>query len=58
MTNPDARAARDLLGNAKTHYQSDLMLAAAQVHATLAVEAAVRELIELHRGDPVDGFLG
>ena len=34
--------------------RSDRMLAAAQVHATLAVEAAVRELIEKigNREDP------
>lgn len=51
MTNRDADMARDLLTEARTHRTSDLMLAAAQVHATLAVEAAVRELIEVVRGD-------
>ena len=34
-----------MLETAKLHNISDRMLAAAQVHATLAVEAAVRELI-------------
>jgi hypothetical protein len=41
----DVDRARKLLEAAKLHNTSDLMLAAAQVHATLAVEAAVRELI-------------
>ena len=37
---------RELLETAKLQNISDRMLAAAQVHATLAVEAAVRELID------------
>jgi hypothetical protein len=41
----DVARARDLLGRAKLRNESDQMLRAAQVHATLAVEAAVRELI-------------
>jgi hypothetical protein len=45
MTNPDVTAARDLLEECPTHRRTDRMLAAAQVHATLAVEAAVRELM-------------
>jgi hypothetical protein len=47
MTNPDAARARDLLAESEPAMRgrSDRMLAAAQVHATLAVEAAVRELI-------------
>ena len=35
-----------MLETAKLQNISDRMLAAAQVHATLAVETAVRELIE------------
>jgi hypothetical protein len=48
VTHPDAALARDLLREAgpAMRGRSDRMLAAAQVHATLAVEAAVRELIE------------
>jgi hypothetical protein len=48
MTNPDVTAARNLLRKSEPALRgrSDQMLAAAQVHATLAVEAAVRELIE------------
>jgi len=42
----DVDTARDLLGNARHHNRSELLLAAAQVHATLAVEAAVRELLD------------
>lgn len=42
----DVDAARELLEAAKLHNISDRMLAAAQVHASLAVEAAVRELID------------
>ena len=42
----DVDRARDLLETAKLQNISDRMLAAAQVHATLAVEAAVRELID------------
>jgi hypothetical protein len=47
MTNPDAARARRLLERSEPafHTRSDRMLAAAQVHATLAVEAAVRELM-------------
>jgi hypothetical protein len=47
MTNPDVTAARDLLTKSEPamRNRSDQMLAAAQVHATLAVEAAVRELM-------------
>ena len=41
----DLERARELLDAAKLHHISDRMLAAAQVHATLAVEAAVRDLI-------------
>lgn len=41
----DVDSARDLLERANFHNLSDRMLAAAQVHATLAVEAAVRDLI-------------
>jgi hypothetical protein len=50
MTKPephsDVDRARELLETAKLQNFSDRMLAAAQVHATLAVEAAVRELID------------
>ena len=50
MTKPepqsDVERARELLETAKLQNISDRMLAAAQVHATLAVEAAVRELID------------
>ena len=42
----DVDRARELLETAKLQNISDRMLAAAQVHATLAVEAAVRELID------------
>jgi hypothetical protein len=45
VTHPDVAAARNLVEQAKVHNISDRMLAAAQVHATLAVEAAVRELM-------------
>jgi hypothetical protein len=45
MTNPDADEARRLLAESRLNNISDRMLAAAQVHATLAVEAAVRKLI-------------
>ena len=41
----DVDRARELLETAKLQNFSDRMLAAAQVHATLAVETAVRELI-------------
>jgi hypothetical protein len=55
MTKPeppsDVDRARELLGTAKLQNISDRMLAAAQVHATLAVEAAVRELIDRHEAD-------
>lgn len=43
--NPDADRARDLLAGTPLHNRSEQNLAAAQVHATLAVEAAVRELM-------------
>jgi hypothetical protein len=55
MTNPDAATARELVEQAKVHNISDRMLAAAQVHATLAVEAAVRELIETTKSPRVFG---
>jgi hypothetical protein len=45
MNSDDAQQARELLEKSRLHNTSDLNLAAAQVHATLAVEAAVRELI-------------
>ena len=45
MTNPDVTAARTYLGKSHPRQTTDAMLAAAQVHATLAVEAAVRELM-------------
>lgn len=41
----DVDNARELLAKARLNNRSELMLAAAQVHATLAVEAAVRDLI-------------
>jgi hypothetical protein len=41
----DVDDARWLLDRAELHNRSELMLAAAQVHATLAVEQAVRDLI-------------
>jgi hypothetical protein len=41
----DVDIARELLERSRLHNLSEHMLAAAQVHATLAVEAAVRELI-------------
>lgn len=46
MTNPDVDAARKYIGRSHPRNTSDQMLAAAQVHATLAVEQAVRDLIE------------
>jgi len=46
----DVDKARELLETAKLQNLSDRMLAAAQVHATLAVEAAVRELIATING--------
>ena len=42
----DVDAARELLAAARINNRSERLLAAAQVHATLAVEGAVRELIE------------
>ena len=48
--NPDAELARELLEKSRLHNTSDLNLAAAQVHATLAVEAAVRELLAEMQG--------
>ena len=41
----DVDKARELLDKARPNNRSELMLAAAQVHATLAVEVAMRELI-------------
>ena len=41
----DVDKAREPLDKARLNNRSELMLAAAQVHATLAVEQAVRELI-------------
>ena len=41
----DVEIARELLERARLNNRSERMLAAAQVHATLAVEAAVRDLI-------------
>ena len=46
VSQPDAARARELLEKARLRNESDQMLRAAQVHATLAVEAAVRELID------------
>jgi hypothetical protein len=48
VINDDVDIARELLAEAEPAMRgrSDRMLAAAQVHATLAVEAAVRELIK------------
>jgi hypothetical protein len=43
--NPDVERARELLEASHLRNTSDLNLAAAQVHATLAVEAAIRELL-------------
>lgn len=42
--------ALDMLAEARIRNVSDKLLAGAQVHATLAVEAAVRDLIEEVRG--------
>ena len=42
----DVVTARELLAAARLNNRSERLLAAAQVHATLAVEAAVRELID------------
>jgi len=42
----DVDTARELLAAARLNNRSERLLAAAQVHATLAVEAAVRELID------------
>ena len=42
----DVDKARELLGAARLNNRSERLLAAAQVHATLAVEAAVRDLID------------
>ena len=47
----DVDRARELLEASKLQNLSDRMLAAAQVHATLAVEAAVRDLIAKIEGD-------
>jgi hypothetical protein len=41
----DVDTARALLAAARLNNRSERLLAAAQVHATLAVETAVRELI-------------
>ena len=46
----DVDRARELLETAKLQNLWDRMLSAAQVHATLAVEAAVRELIATING--------
>ena len=45
-SNPDADRARELLEKSRLRNESDQMLRAAQVHATLAVERAVRDLID------------
>ena len=45
-SNPDAARARELLEKSRLRNESDQMLRAAQVHATLAVEQAVRDLID------------
>jgi hypothetical protein len=42
----DVDKARELLAAARLNNRSERLLAAAQVHATLAVEAAVRDLID------------
>jgi len=42
----DVDTARELLAAARLNNRSERLLAAAQVHATLAVEAAVRDLID------------
>ena len=47
----DVDRARELLEASKLHHISDRMLAAAQVHATLTVETAVRDLIAKIDGD-------
>lgn len=50
---PEVAEARRLMDQAKIRNESDKLLAAAQVHATLAVEAAVRDLIAVVReGQP------
>jgi hypothetical protein len=49
--NAEVNTARQLLETAKIHNRSELLLAAAQVHATLAVEAAVRDLIAAHQAE-------
>jgi hypothetical protein len=43
----DVDAARDLLERAHLREMTGHLLAAAQVHATLALEAAVRDLITI-----------
>ena len=43
----DVDMARELLEKTPLHNRSEQNLAAAQVHATLAVEAAIRELIDV-----------
>ena len=50
----DVDAARELLGKARLNNRSERMLAAAQVHATLDVEAAVRELIDKIDDKPIE----
>ena len=50
----DVDRARELLETAKLQNISDRMLAAAQVHATLAVEAAVRDLIAVTARLPME----
>jgi hypothetical protein len=46
VSNPDVDRARELLEKSRLRNESDQMLRAAQVHATLAVERAVRDLID------------
>jgi len=43
----DIDRARELLVAARLNNRSERLLAAAQVHASLAVEAAVRDLIDM-----------
>lgn len=42
----DVDTERELLAAARLNNRSERLLAAAQVHAALAVEAAVRELVD------------
>lgn len=50
MTSHHTEVAIDLMGRAQVRERSELLLAAAQVHATLAVEQAVRDLIRVTSG--------